>query len=211
MSVRQRSHAVIAGLTLTGATVSSCVHANRAAYVQPAATADTSAFAAILESVFADTSLWDTNLARARAHQHHVDPRSLRSVDAVMTTTQSWAPSSAREAVARTLVLRRLGALPDDATFPPECAGTMAQNAPGSAVHEGCPTQARRVVAISLLQDGDLTEQHAGGGDATLSTARVIIADFGPAGITAQLRDYVVRHAKRGWEVVKVKLRGFYE
>lgn len=165
---------------------------------------DSAIVVAVLRAVAADSTLGvgpNTPLV--------ADPRPLRRDGTVVTVDSgTFAPVSSVDIEARRTLLRELGVTAGDATFPRNCAGTMVPRDPVRH-HAGCPAIERFVAALGLPRVGDALDDLKPAPQ--YRTVRVILAGIGPDGISAEIRDYVLRGSGSQWTVVKVKLLGYWE
>lgn len=122
--------------------------------------------------------------------------------------SRAFAPVSPAEIEARRAIVQNLGLKSGDAAFPANCAGTLVPTDP-SRSHAGCPSTSRLVAALGLPRVGDATERS--NSNARFRTVRVIVADIGREGISAEIRDYVLDGSGAQWKVVRMKLLGYWE
>lgn len=169
-----------------------------------AQSSDSSAFAAVVNAVLADSAITAADRAAGRAPVVGVDPRPLRAGD--IFTKAILDSASSQELAARMTTLRSLRLPADDAQEPAGCAGRSVPS-PSDGRRSGCPAVKRFVVAVARPRPGDATMPNAP--DSRFSTARVILSAIGPEGTSAEGRDYVLERLPGGWRVVRMKVVGY--
>lgn len=187
-----------------GILVCACATQHGQVSAQAFPTSDIAIFSTVLGALSSDTSF--------KLRPIVVDPRPLvrdDSITSVQMTT--FAPVSAAEIAARRSMMHDLRIEPGDAVFPSRCGGRLVPSMGSSdSVHAGCPSTSRLVVAVGLPRMGDRTKDEPDV-NSRFRTARVILADIAPNGISADVRDYVLEGDGTHWRVIKWKRLGFWE
>jgi hypothetical protein len=141
----------------------------------------------------------------------YVDPRPIREDASVLSTEQrAFVPVSSVVLSRRLGIMSRLGLDSGDATFPNGCPGVMTPRTSSSPAPLECPQTARYVAAVGLTRVGD-NDSTATTADPASRSVRVVLAGIGPAGISAEVRDYVLTFLASKWTVVRMTVRGFVE
>jgi hypothetical protein len=165
---------------------------------------DTSAFAAVVRAVVADSSVVAADRMAGRNPRISVDPRPLSAGD--IFTHAVLDSASGDELAARAATLRVLAIPADDSEEPPGCGSRTVPTLPGSR-RTGCAATWRVVVAVARPRPGDATRPTVAGD--SLWTARVVLVAFGPDGSSTEGRDYVLERLASGWKVVRIKVVGY--
>lgn len=162
---------------------------------------DTSAFAAVLSAIVADTS------APWLPHSFHVDPRPLRNDrELFVVSTSSWASVTREEILERERTVRRLGLAADDAEVPAGCSGTLVPAPSPERPRPACPQHRHVVVAIGVPSRQDTRAPEVRLQDNSRLTMRVLVEDVGPDGRNTRAADCVIEGASGRWKVVGITL-----
>jgi hypothetical protein len=169
---------------------------------------DTSLFVAVLRELVADTSLVAAD--QRAAPLFRIDPRPVRFGMSIVTP-DTRVDSSTPELLQRIAALRAAHIRTGNALLSMDCAGVMSPGTGGKSSHKNCPKEPLTILAISEPASGDVISPKEVRGDARLTTTRVIVEHIGPGGIVAESRDYVFRRTTVGWQLVTMRIVGYFE
>lgn len=185
-----------------------CSLRSRQPPAQGSPTIDEDVFAALLSTISTDPVPRGSTRAKL-----YVDPRPIAENATVLSVDQqAFLPVSSAILERRLSIIKRIGLDSGDASFPKGCPGVMTPRAPSSPPPPQCPRTARYVAAIGLARAGDSDSATATDApDLSRRSVRVVLTGIGPAGISAEVRDYVLASLAGKWIVARMNVRGFVE